>query len=275
MIENFSIVFYIASIVLYLTAFGIFLSRFTSDKDTSLLGNKFLIAGLVTLTIALVLRFLSASQVFSFRPYEIFAVISWFLVLEALIVEFWSGIKILGFYISPFAASMLLFGWSQYRSPASLTEPILKNNWVLTHANLVFIAYGAFIIGAGSAILYLVQERQIKNRKSTKLMRYLPSLNILEETSFKSVTIGFTVLTIALGIGISFALGHPEGWDAPMVGASIFAWFVFLFYIYSRVKLGWLGRKSAYVIIFGLVVILIIHFGVAAFLVTAHRYTVG
>lgn len=270
MIENLSIIFYIASIVLYLTAFGIFLSRFNSDKDTSSLGNKFLIVGLIAVSIALVLRYLSGGWKMSFRPYEILAVISWFLVLEALIIEYWSGIKILGFYVSPFAASLMLIGWSQYRSSATAMLPeVLKNNWVLTHATLIYVSYGAFIIGAGAAILYLVQEKQIKNRKSTKLMRLLPSLNALEETSFRSVALGFTVLTIGLAIGISYALGNPEksSYLSIIITASVIAWLVFLFYLFSRIKLGWLGRKSAYVALFGLIIIFIINF-IANYMVT-------
>lgn len=272
MIENISIVFYILSIVLYLTAFGIFLSRFNSDKDTSSLGNKFLVVGLITISIALVLRFLSAGKSMSFRPYEVLAAISWFLVLEALIVEYWSGIKILGFYISPFAASMLLIGWSQYHRPLKIATPVLESNWVLTHAALIYVSYGAFIIGAGAAVLYLVQQKQIKSRKSTKLLRYLPSLSALEETTFRSVAIGFTILTVSLGIGVSYALGHPTGWDPPMVVSSVIVWVIFMFYLVSRIKLGWLGRKSAYVALLGLIIILFIHFGVAVYLVTGHKY---
>lgn len=274
MVEKLSIIFYISSIVINLTAFGIFLSRFTSEKDTSSLGNKVLMVGFVSLSAALILRFISAGKLMAFNPYEVLAAITWFLILEALIVEYWSGVKILGLYISPVATIMLIIGWSQYHTPEVLTG-FLRSNWVLTHASLVFISYGAFIIAAGSSIIYLVQEKQIKSRKETKLLKFLPSLGALEAASFRSVAIGFTTLTVALGMGIWYATKYWKVWDITIVSAAGFAWLVFLFYLFARVKLGWVGKKSAYLAIFGFLVILIIHFIVAAYMVNIHIYKGG
>ena len=272
MIEQISVILYVASIVTYLSAFGIFLSRFSSEKDMANYGSYLLILGFVMHTSALVLRFVSAGRIMAFQPYEVLAAIAWFLVLEALIVEYWSGITILGLYVSVIASTMLIIGWSQYNPPATV-EGILKNSWVTTHFTLVFISYGAFIIAASSSFIYLVQERQIKGRKSTKLLRFLPSLKTLEDTSFKSISIGFVVLTVALGIGISNAINLWGKWDIYMIIAAIFAWLLYLFYIFAKIKLEWFGKRLAYISIFGLVVILIIHFLIAAYLTNIHIYS--
>lgn len=269
MVEKFSIALYIVSIILFLTAFGVFLSRFTSDKDTSSIGNKILIIGLAVLTVALVTRIVIVGSM-AFQPYEVLAAVTWFLVFEALIVEYWSGVKIIGFYISPVATIMLLVGLSQYNKSA---EAPTVSYWILTHAALIFVSYGAFIIAAGSSLLYLLQEKQLKGRKSTKLLNYLPSLNLLEETSFRSAAIGFIVLTVALGMGLSSAFNEWKAWDITIVMASFFTWLVFLFYLFSRIKLGWLGKKSAYVSMFGSMVIFLTL--IVNYLVNTHVFPGG
>ena len=271
MIETISIVFYLISIVSYLAAFGIFLSRFSSDKDTSPYGNRLLMIGLVFQIVSFGLRYISTGMTLSFHPYEVIQAITLILVAEALLVEFFSGVQILGLYISPIASMLLLAGWFNYHQPQVATG-ILKSNWVITHATLVFLSYGAFIISAGFSLLYLVQEKQVKDKNTTGLMRFLPSLKALEETSFRAAAIGFTLLSVSLIMGIIYASKFWHVWDMTMIVSAGVMWAVFLFYLFSRIRLGWMGRKSSYVALIGLLTVLIMHFIVIQYLTKIHIY---
>lgn len=270
--EQMSLLFFWMAVGIYICSFIFFAAKIKLPSQSYLRwATIFLVVGLVFETASIVFRYLAAGGFSKASFFEVFLFISWFVVLEAIIVEFWSKVRILGFYASLLAVILLLVGWSRYTLPKPLVQN-LRASWIVAHAALVFIAYAAFIVAAGAAVFYLLQERQLKLKKPGALQRFLPSLEVLDETAYRSITGGFIVFTVALVLGIGGATKLWKGIDVAITSASFITWLVYLFYLFSRLKMGWVGKKASYLAIAGLAPIVFIRLIVVTFLTKFHIY---
>jgi cytochrome c-type biogenesis protein CcsB len=124
--------------------------------------------------------------------------------------------------------------------------PALQHSTLLTiHVATAVIAYGAFAVGCGAAVLFLIQRR--------KSMNWLPDRNTLDEVGYRSVMIGFPMLaaTIILGaVWADIAWGRYWSWD-PKETAALVTWLVYGAYLHARVIRGWRGERSAYLLLLG------------------------
>jgi len=252
--EQLSLLFFWLAIAVYICSFIFYMAKIKLPSWSYLhWATAFLVGGLISNTISLLFRYLVLGGFSGAGFFEIFLIISWFVVVEALVVEVWSKVRILGLYASLLAIVLLLAGWSRYTVPRHIFQNI-KSIWVLVHVVLIVIAYSAFFVAAGAAVFYLLQERQLKSKKLGALQRFLPSLEVLDEAAYRSIVSGFIIFTIAIALGFGAALQFWKlKWDVNIVVASLATWLMYLFYLFSRFKIGWVGKKSSYVAIAGLI----------------------
>lgn len=124
--------------------------------------------------------------------------------------------------------------------PAGPTFPVLA-----VHVGLVLIGIGTFALSAVASTLYLVQERQLRNRNFGPLFQKLPSLEELDTASFRLVAWGFVVYTAALVLGFTWTAQSQTSMGPTRTGLAIAAWLIFAAVIHTRVTTGWRGRQSA------------------------------
>ncbi|RJQ46137.1 MAG: c-type cytochrome biogenesis protein CcsB [Gaiellales bacterium] len=102
----------------------------------------------------------------------------------------------------------------------------------------------------------------------------LPSLDVLDEVSYRAIAIGFPMLTIGIATGAiwaDIAWGRWWGWD-PKETWSAITWFYYGAYLHTRLTLGWRGRHSALIAVTGMAVVLFTYFGVNFLLSGLHAY---
>jgi ABC-type uncharacterized transport system permease subunit len=124
--------------------------------------------------------------------------------------------------------------------PAGATPPVLA-----VHIGLVLIGIGTFTLSAVASMLYLVQERQLRNRNFGPLFQKLPSLEELDTASFRLVAWGFVVYTAALVLGFTWIAESHTDMGPSRTGLAIAAWVIFAAVIHTRITTGWRGRQSA------------------------------
>ncbi|RJQ31471.1 MAG: hypothetical protein C4562_05990 [Actinobacteria bacterium] len=269
--EQISLIFLWISITTFLAAFILFLGRYISKKRQNMMPNYVLAGGLGLLTISLVLRFISEGTLLSSTTYELFGLMAWVIVLQAFIIEKWSGVRILGVYVSPLAAVLLIISWTQYQTTDKF-ESILKNTWVTMHSTLIFLAYGAFTVAAAAAFFYLLEERVLKAKRQSALFKYFPSINTLDATSYHAALTGFVLFSVAISLGVMGAVKYwSDGWDPYIIAFSCLTWIIFLFYLVGRATLGFVGKKASYVALAGFASIFLIRLAVTI-LTTVHIY---
>ncbi|MDP3110996.1 MAG: c-type cytochrome biogenesis protein CcsB [Thermodesulfovibrionales bacterium] len=104
---------------------------------------------------------------------------------------------------------------------------------------------------------------------------FLISAETLEEITYKSIAIGFPIFTLG---GLIFgaiwadqAWGVYWSWD-PKETWSLITWFVYAFFLHSRLLRGWRGKKVAIVAVIGFIAVIFTYLGVNLLLSGLHAY---
>jgi len=106
-------------------------------------------------------------------------------------------------------------------------------------------------------VLYLIQERELKAKRV--FHNRLPSLEICDDLAYRSLAIGFPLMTLGI---LSGALWAQQQWGAGWIGDSkillaFLTWLIYLLLINYRLIAGWRGKKAAYMVVAGFVGVLV------------------
>jgi cytochrome c-type biogenesis protein CcsB len=110
--------------------------------------------------------------------------------------------------------------------------------------------------------------------RRTDLERLLPSAEALDRITYKTICIGFPLLTLMIAAGAYWAnrtWGSYWSWDPKETWAAI-TWLVYAGYLHMRITRGWRGRRAAYFAILGFAVVMFTFFGVTYLLPGMHAY---
>ena len=139
-----------------------------------------------------------------------------------------------------------------------------SSGWLGVHTTLAFLADASFAIAFCIAMMYIIQERQLKHKNPGGFYRRLPPLDVLDELSYRSIVIGFPLLTLAMITGAIWAdsaWGTYWGWEPKEIW-SLITWLIYASYLHARLVAGWRGRKAAYLAVIGFLIVLFTFLGV-------------
>jgi cytochrome c-type biogenesis protein CcsB len=267
--------FYYAAIVCYGLGTVSHLVYIVSLKDLfSRIGAWLLAAGFILHTGALIFRYYAAGYLPITNLYESFSFFSWAIILVYIIVNYRYQIRVLGAFVSPIALIMVIVSLALPKEIFPL-HPTLKSIWLPIHVIFAFLGDAVFVLAFAAGIMYLIQERQIKSKRTSGLLTRLPSLEILDELNYRSLTFGFPLLTIGIITGsvwASYAWGSYWSWD-PKETWSLITWFLYAALLHQRLAIGWRGKKAAMMAIIGFLVVLFTFLGVNLVLSGLHSYS--
>lgn len=192
----------------------------------------------------------------------------WVVVLLEMWVERQYGVRVLGAFVFPIAVVLALKA-TAVRPPGLPTA--LVSAWVWIHIALALVGIAAFVLNFAGAIMYLLQERQIKVKRPGAFYYRLPSLETLDRLTYQTLALGFPFLTTGLILGV---LSAPASWGSvfafdPLAALSLVVWVIYASTLAGRAAAGWHGRRAAYFAIVGFVV-LVITLGAGLFLPGKH-----
>jgi len=272
--------FFNMSMGIYLLCFLGYLI-FTASRNRTLgtLSTSLLIIGLLIHSGGLVVRWLETHQTgYGYIPlsnmYESLIFFSWTIVLIYLILEFKYQQKIIGVFITPFAFLAIALTSIVPGIDAKITPlmPALQSNWLTIHVTTCFFGYAAFAVSFGVSILYLIRDREGSPKEEGA--KWLPSTLVLDEINYKSIVIGFPMLSLGIITGAAwanYAWGSYWSWD-PKETWSLITWFVYAAFLHARFTRDWRGRKAAILSIVGFAAVLFTYFGVNYVLSGLHSY---
>ncbi len=164
----------------------------------------------------------------------------------------------LGIVLMPAAALTVL---------AALANPgvhLLPNDaaWALKlHVIVSLLAYSVLSIASVQAVLLAIQDHHLRRHQPGGFVRALPPLQTMESLLFEMISVGFVLLTAALGTGFVFLedmfaqhLGHKTM-------LSIIAWVLFAVLLWGRYRFGWRGKVAIRWALTGFAVLLLAYFG--------------
>jgi len=168
----------------------------------------------------------------------------------------------LGSFIIPVALLMLTAS-STLHEQARQLPPILQSNWFWLHALLAFASYACFTIAAGVAVMYLIQRYFLKTKHFGALFQKLPSLETMDDISYRCLTVGWPLLTVAIISGSIWsdqAMGSYWIWDRKQTW-SLIIWLIYAALLHGRITIGWRGKRAAILSIIGFIVVLFTFLG--------------
>jgi cytochrome c-type biogenesis protein CcsB len=184
----------------------------------------------------------------------------------------------LGGVITGFAVCMLGLAFLAY-VPAGPLVPALDSYWLVLHVSAAAVAGGAFTVGAGASVFYLIKsraERDTPDDRRTGYLWRLPSSAAMDRLAYRVHAFAFPVWTfaalIAGPIWAEHAWGRYWGWDPKEVWAFI-TWVVYAGYLHARATAGWRGKGAAVIALIGFATFLFDFIGVNLIASGQHTYS--
>lgn len=210
--------------------------------------------GALFLLVSLLFRGVAAGRGPFSNMYEYSIAFAMGVTLAYLIFEIRYGQRTIGAFVMPVALGLLWYASTLPNEIAPLV-PALQNNLLLTmHVTVAIVAYGLFSVSFGSGTLYLI--RRFSGADSDSLER-------LDEIGYRSVMVGFPAMALVIILGSIWAetaWGRWWGWD-PKETASLVTFLLYAGYLHARAFRGWVGSKSASLLVLGFAAVLLTYFG--------------
>lgn len=183
--------------------------------------------------------------------------LAWLVAGGYLLVQRLYRLPSLGAFVTPLIVIVMfpaLFG-----VPGQITVPprALQSRFITVHIITAIGGYALFAIAFVVALMYLLQEREVKGKRFGVLFLRLPSLDALDRLNQRLVRLGFVVFSVALVAGTVMANSlwkSAWSWDPQQV-VALAVWFLYGAMVQLR-HTGWHGRRYAVLTLVGFVLVL-------------------
>ena len=272
----------------------------SGDKTSSTVRN-FVVLANFCLTAQLFLRWFETGHFPISNLFESLCFLSWAGTLTQLIVERSWPSPLIAAWVTPL--SLLSLGFASFALPDQLKVgsplvPALRSSWLVMHVSVIMCSYAALLIGSLLSLAVLFTDREnsliirsnavgvggfrsnllikaLNEEKSSQMSTFsLSNSEQLDTLSYRTITVGFLLLTIGL---ISGAVWANEAWGTwwswdPKETWALISWLIYAAYLHTRLIRGWQGRKPAIIAVSGFVVVIVCYLGVNLMGLGLHSY---
>jgi ABC-type transport system involved in cytochrome c biogenesis permease subunit len=133
------------------------------------------------------------------------------------------------------------------------------------HVIASYLGFAGFNTAFGVAIAYLIQERQVKSGRLGGIAYLLPPLDALDRLAawLTGAAVGVVGLGILSGMGFAHATSGTWWVQEPKATATLVSWCIYVVALLLRRFAGWRGRKMAWMLVGGFVLVLVTFAGIS------------
>jgi cytochrome c-type biogenesis protein CcsB len=229
-------------------------------------------------TLSLVWRWIESHQMnIGHAPmsnfYESLLFFSWSVICISYL-SFWRQVRdYVGSFITILACMLLAYAsFGGHTTQIMPLMPALKSNWLIIHVVTCFLAYAAFALACGAAVIYFFLARAPKSPGKPK--KTLVTVQDMDDLIYRAIAIGFFLLTLGILTGAVWAesaWGRYWSWD-PKETWSLITWLIYAGLLHARLARGWQGKRIAALALVGFMAVLFTYFGVSFLLPGLHAY---
>lgn len=162
----------------------------------------------------------------------------------------------LGVVVFPLAA-LALVGYHRH-GPV----PSIALDWRLQlHAWFALLAYATLAVAALLAVMLWAQERALRRRDFHRWLRALPPLVELETLLFRTIVVGFVLLTATLLTGVLFVQDLLTQDLVHKTVLSVLSWLAFGALLVGRWRYGWRGAVAVRWTLTAMALLVLAYFG--------------
>jgi cytochrome c-type biogenesis protein CcsB len=258
----------------YLFATVVYLGYFvTQEKKIRTLSRGVLIGAGLMHTGYFVYRYIESGHTPLTNNHEAVSFFAWSVTWAFLSFRWRYPVKNFGAFVTPLISLLMLVASLSSKQVVEL-PPALQSNWLPAHASIAILANGFMALAFCGGIMYLLQEREIKNKRFGLFYTRLPSLEALDNLNQHCLAVGFPLLTLGIITGSIWAKqawGAYWQWD-PKETWSLITWFIYAAILHQRMTVGWRRRRAAIMAIVGFSAVLFTLWGVTYLLGGVHSY---
>lgn len=223
-------------------------------------------------TLALAAEFWQ-SRTFFASFYEATLFFTWAVVLVYVLADLIWPVKVGGTFLIPAVLVLVLISLLMPRTPGIDLTGLTAARF-FGHIIAAIAAYGFFSVAFILSALYLLQERQLRNKEFRLFFYRLPPLESLDYLSHRLIQIGFPLLTLALAAGYLWA---RDAWTGNYATDSklIWTWITWGYYgiiLIGRALAGLTGRRFAWFSIAGFLMLMVNYFVINLFWSNVHGF---
>jgi ABC-type transport system involved in cytochrome c biogenesis permease subunit len=192
----------------------------------------------------------------------------WLLALSYLYVEMTTDERAMGVFILPLLVALQTI--PALRSAAEDQAAVLQGPLFDLHVSSLLFAYASFALACMIGITYVLLFKEIKAKHLGFFYARLPSLQVLDRMNQRAIVVGWIFLTLGLIVGGAYALqaralpsaaGDPRvqnmSLEDPKIFVAVICWTLYSFQVFAARRIGWGGRRTAYLSALGFFFVLL------------------
>lgn len=238
--------------ILYLYALSLLFSFSdvaNRNRNAKRMGTGLLAFVWLLQTVYIVYRMVTLQYIPIMTMFEALFFYSWMLVTVSIMMNLFLRLDLLVFLVN--VAGFSILALNVFSNPSVI--PISKQ-WEATdellfiHITLAIGSYAAFLIAALLSGMYLFMHRKLKGRSWSSVLARFPSLEKIEEYTYRAVLTGVPLLILSVSLGIVKIVleGDSHLLADPKVLSSLFSIGVYATYIIQRISSKQTGEMLAF-----------------------------
>jgi ABC-type transport system involved in cytochrome c biogenesis permease subunit len=205
----------------------------------------------------------------------------WLLALAYLYIEITTDERAMGVFILPLL--VLLDAMTAFQPMIEERAAVLRGPLFGIHVSTLLFAYATFAIASVIGITYVLLFKEIKAKHLGFFYARLPSLQILDRMNQMAIVIGWIFLTIGIVAGVVWAADarayapvdprvQAMSLQDPKIFVALVCWAVYSFELFAARRIGWGGRRTAYLSAVGFAIVLLNFVPISYFLTRSHNF---
>ena len=206
----------------------------------------------------------------------------WLLALSYLYVEMTTDERAMGVFILPLLVALQAI--PGFRPGLEDRAAVLQGPLFGVHVSSLLFAYASFALACVIGITYVLLFKEIKAKHLGFFYARLPSLQVLDRMNQRAIVIGWIFLTIGMIVGGIWAAQARGGYSAgdprvqamsledPKIFVALVCWIVYSFELFGARRIGWGGRRTAYLSLLGFVIVLLNFVPISYFFSKSHNF---
>jgi ABC-type transport system involved in cytochrome c biogenesis permease subunit len=200
------------------------------------------------------------------------------LVLAYLYTEMTTEERAMGAFILPLAVAAQLI--PALHPMMEERAEVLRGPLFGIHVTSLMFAYASFALACVIGITYVLLFKEIKAKHLGFFYARLPSLQVLDSMNQRAIAVGWACLTVGLLAGAVYAGQAPASdsrvaamsLEDPKIFVALLCWVVYSFEVFAARRIGWGGRRSAYLSAVGFAIVLVNFVPISYFLTKSHNF---
>jgi ABC-type transport system involved in cytochrome c biogenesis permease subunit len=206
----------------------------------------------------------------------------WLLALSYLYTEMTTDERAMGVFVLPLLIALQAI--PALRPTVEEPAAVLRGPLFGLHVSSLLFAYASFALACVISITYVLLFKEIKAKHLGFFYARLPSLQVLDRMNQRAIIIGWIFLTVGIVVGAVWAAQAQSSYGAadprvqamhladPKIFVALVCWLVYSFELFAAPRIGWGGRRSAYLSALGFAIVLLNFVPISYFFTSSHNF---